>query len=581
MKPNPIPVIAALLLFTLSLAAQDESRYQLLLKSGTLTPEKNITAERLNQFSRNTNPVSGKTFAIIQFEQIPTESIKQQLKLAGIELLDYIPNNAYTVTITGSLNASFLTEVKARSVIELSPLQKMQPELALGNFPAHAVKVAGTVDVWICFPKSFSFETVANELRNRNIDIISSLFKDNHIIALRLAVQRLGELALLPFIEYVEAAPGEDQPLSQFWTNWGRDGVRASLLGAPISVGGKNLKGSGVVVGIGEDGDPQQHLDFTKRLISRAAGGYSYHGTHVTGIVGGAGIRNELRTGFAPKSTIISQIFSNILVNAPAYVSDYGMVITNNSYGNNVSECSSFGVYDLYSRILDEQAFSLPNLQTVFAAGNSGKLKCAPFPDSFRTVLGGYQSSKNVISVGNAAPRPIGYLYESSSRGPVKDGRIKPEIVAIGSFITSTVPSDTYGENTGTSMASPAIAGGLSLLYEKYRLLHPPGLNPKNGLMKALVCNSGDDWGKPGPDYSNGFGVVNFLRAVDMLENNHYYTSTIAPGSPQTITVNVPAGTAELKVMRYWNDPAAAVLASQTLVNDLDLEVVTPLPATI
>ncbi|MGB3155866.1 MAG: hypothetical protein WBB06_14765, partial [Chitinophagaceae bacterium] len=147
MKPNPIPVIAALLLFTLSLAAQDESRYQLLLKSGTLTPEKNITAERLNQFSRNTNPVSGKTFAIIQFEQIPTESIKQQLKLAGIELLDYIPNNAYTVTITGSLNASFLTEVKARSVIELSPLQKMQPELALGNFPAHAVKVAGTVDV--------------------------------------------------------------------------------------------------------------------------------------------------------------------------------------------------------------------------------------------------------------------------------------------------------------------------------------------------------------------------------------------------------------------------------------------------
>ncbi|MBL0130409.1 MAG: S8 family serine peptidase [Chitinophagaceae bacterium] len=66
------------------------------------------------------------------------------------------------------------------------------------------------------------------------------------------------------------------------------------------------------------------------------------------------------------------------------------------------------------------------------------------------------------------------------------------------------------GENTGTSMASPAIAGGLALLYEKYRLLHPLGLNPKNGLMKALVCNSGDDWGKPGPDYSNGFGVVNF-----------------------------------------------------------------------
>ncbi|MBK9570880.1 MAG: S8 family serine peptidase [Chitinophagaceae bacterium] len=185
------------------------------------------------------------------------------------------------------------------------------------------------------------------------------------------------------------------------------------MLGAPISVGGKNLKGSGVVVGIGEDGDPQQHLDFTKRLISRAAGGYSFHGTHVTGIVGGAGIRNELRTGFAPKSTIISQIFSNILVNAPAYVTDYGMVITNNSYGNNLSECSSFGVYDLYSRILDEQAFSLPNLQNVFAAGNSGNFKCPPMQDSFRTVLGGYQSAKNVISVGNADPDRR--IFEQSS----------------------------------------------------------------------------------------------------------------------------------------------------------------------
>ncbi|MBK9570881.1 MAG: S8 family serine peptidase [Chitinophagaceae bacterium] len=173
------------------------------------------------------------------------------------------------------------------------------------------------------------------------------------------------------------------------------------------------------------------------------------------------------------------------------------------------------------------------------------------------------------------------YLNNQARTG--KDGRIKPEIVAIGTFIESTVPPpfDYYWENTGTSMASPAIAGGLALLYEKYRLLHPPGLNPKNGLMKALVCNSADDWGKPGPDYTHGFGVVNFLRAVDMLESNHYYTSTIAPGSPQTITVNVPAGTADLKVMLYWNDPEAAVLASQTLVNDLDLEVVTPLPATI
>ena len=287
---------------------------------------------------------------------------------------------------------------------------------------------------------------------------------------------------------------------------------------------------------------------------------------------------NELRTGFAPKSTILSQAFHKVFSYAPAYVADYGMVITNNSYGNDISDCNTFGVYDLYSRILDTQAISMSSLQTVFAAGNSGLKKCSPFPDSFRTVLGGYQAAKNIITVGNASP--VGGIYRSSSRGPVRDGRVKPEIVSIGAFIESTVPGSGYGENTGTSMASPAIAGGLALLYEKYRLQNA-GANPKNGLMKALVCNSGDDWGNPGPDFTHGFGVANFSRAVDMLENNRFVSGNIAAGTDNIGPIAVPAGIAELKVMLYWNDPAAAPVSFQTLVNDLDLEVETPSASTV
>ena len=71
MKPNPIPVIAVLLLLSCSLAAQDDSRYSLLLKSGSFIPEKNITAEKLDQFSRTAARTTGINFAIIQFEQIP------------------------------------------------------------------------------------------------------------------------------------------------------------------------------------------------------------------------------------------------------------------------------------------------------------------------------------------------------------------------------------------------------------------------------------------------------------------------------------------------------------------------------
>ena len=55
--------------------------------------------------------------------------------------------------------------------------------------------------------------------------------------------------------------------------------------------------------------------------------------------------------------------------------------------------------------------------------------------------------------------------------------------------------------------------------------------------------------------------------------------SSIANSGNNTHNITVPANTAQLKVMLYWHDPAAAVLASQTLVNDLDLEVRDPFNA--
>jgi hypothetical protein len=550
----------------------------LLLKTGTINPAANISAEKLGQFNRTAARTAEKSFAIIQFEQLPSENEKQQLRAAGIELLDYIPNNAYTVTITGSLDEDVLLQSRARAVVELSPTQKMHSSLSSGRFPAWAVKVAGTVDVWISFPRTFLQETVKKELREKNIDILSEQHSEHYILSLRVAAQRVFELASLPFIEYVQPAPGEDKPLNG-WTNWNRDGSKATLLNAPLSVGGRNLKGTGVVIGVGDNSDLQRHPDFAGRLINRAATSYNnMHGQHVGGTIGGAGIRDELRMGLAPKSTIISQTFTGILNNAAAYVADYGMVITNNSYGN-IDECSYHGLYDLYSRILDQQAFSLPNLENIFAAGNSGTSTCLPYPNGFRTVYGGYQSAKNVLTVGNAPPN--GDLFITSSRGPVRDGRIKPEIITVGSFIMSAAPFPVfnyYTENTGTSMSAPAVAGGAGLLYQRFRQL--TGMNPKNALVKALLCNGADDRGNDGPDFKHGFGFMNLWRSVDMMETNHIDSATITTAATNSFTINVPAGLSKLKVMLAWNDPAAAVIASQTLVNDLDLEVETPAPVT-
>ena len=86
MKPNPIPVIAALLLFSLTLAGQNDSRYTLLLKSGAFIPQKNITTDKLEKFNREAVRETGKTFAVIQFENIPTPEEKKELQEAGISL---------------------------------------------------------------------------------------------------------------------------------------------------------------------------------------------------------------------------------------------------------------------------------------------------------------------------------------------------------------------------------------------------------------------------------------------------------------------------------------------------------------
>lgn len=574
MRIYPIPLIAAWLLSCFTTSAQDDPRYTLLLKSGNIIPVKNINSTSITSFNSRASRSAGKTFAILQFEHIPTVSERQQLFQEGIEFLDYIPNNAYTVTITGPLNEITLQRMQARAIIEPTAQQKMQPELAIGAFPAHAVKTPGTLDVWISFPKSFLVDQVKLELTRNNFDLINTDYQRYRILSLHIAASRLEELASAPWVEYVQAIPRPDQPLN---TN-GRAASRGNVLKAPLSAGGKNLDGQGVVVGIGDNGDIQSHLDFTGRLINRAAEIMRAHATHVSGTIGGAGLIQELYEGYAPKATLLTQYYSGIFSNAPAYIQDYGMVITNNSFGTVTDDCFYNGLYDLTSRILDQQAIDLPELQQVFAAGNNGTLNCAPYPAGFKTVLGGYQSAKNVLTVGstNYQSNVSGF----SSRGPVRDGRLKPEIMSMGEFTASTWTSNAYSYNNGTSMAAPGVSGGLALLVQRYRQLHA-GANPKNGLTKAILCNGADDKGNAGPDFKYGFGRMNLIRTDIMMENSTYFNSTVANTVTNTHSITVPANTSRLKVLLYWQDPAASVMASSTLVNDVDLQVILPSSATV
>lgn len=543
---------------------QKATEYQLFLRNGPLNLKKNISTDVIKQFNeKKTN--SGKRYlVIIQFEEIPDESAREQLKQAGIDLLDYIPNKAFIASVKGSLADVALKRAGARSFMALDPQQKINPRLKNKEYLSKGARMSGVLDVWISFPKSIPYEEVRGELEAKGFLVTSDVFSSYQILALQIREDRLDELAALSVVKYVEAAPGEDQPIN----DKSETNSRANILRSN-ALSGYNLLGKGVVVGVGDEANPLRHIDFNGRMINRAPNIAGGHGLHVMGIVGGAGIVNEKYKGYAPKATLVAQYYSKIHTNASTYVKDFGMVITNNSYGVTPSVCSDFGEYTLSSYMLDQQAFDMPYLQHVFAAGNSGNtaISCAV---GFGNVLSGYQTAKNVLTVGNTTVN--GQIVSGSSKGAVKDGRTKPEISAQGTLVYSTTPTDNYGGSSGTSFASPAVAGGLALLYERYRNLHGQA-NPKNALMKALVCNGAEDQGLAGPDYSYGFGWLNLLRSIKMLDNNNYLNASVTNGVTNEHTISVPQNTARLKVMLYWNDPASSVYSGKMLVNDLDLKV--------
>jgi hypothetical protein len=537
------------------------------LRSGNIAPTSRLSINGIDSLNKRIL-LDKAAFVIIQFEAIPTELQKKQLSLQGIELLNYIPDNAYTATVRTGLRTDVLSKVKVRGIYTLAPQQKMDGALASGLWPSYSVKVKGTVDVWISFSKTFTAEAVVGLLEAMKMDIISTDMAAYNVLALRVPTHLIFNLASQPFVEFIAPAPPPDQTLN------GNSRVLsgASMLNSSIANGGKGLNGEGVVIGVGDNADVQNHIDFTGRLINRNAATVAAHGTHTTGTAAGAGIINETYRGYLPKATIISQYFAGILSNAAAYVTDYNMVITNNSYGAAVG-CDYNGVYDLSSNILDKQAFELPYLQHVFAAGNSGNSTCGAFPQGFRTVLGGYQSAKNIIGVGNLNADNV--IAGSSSKGPVMDGRLKPELTALGTNVVSSWPTNTYANTTGTSIAAPAVSGGIGLLYQQYRKQNGNS-DPKSALIKALVCNGATDRGNAGPDFKYGFGSMNLIRSLSMLEGHHYFSGNAVNGAALTHSFTIPANTAELKVMLYWHDPAASLLAAKMLVNDLDLELATP-----
>jgi hypothetical protein len=466
----------------------------------------------------------------------------------------------------------------------------------------------------------------------------------------RLTVQE-GNLAKLAAVDQVHHI--EEVPSRQLFNN-----VARPILHAEVVVNGTQYQGDGEVIAVADTGfdrgsTSNVHPAFTGRVARLYALGRPSppkandphgHGTHVAGSALGDGNSPTMGgaiQGTAPRAMLVLQSTldsSGSLGGIPAdlhdlfeppYDDDNARVHTN-SWGATTPGLP----YDASAQEIDDVVWNHQDLVICFAAGNDGTDANGNGVVDAGSI-GSQSAAKNCITVGaSEGDRPAfepsyGTYWPSdfpadpvksdrqaddpdglvgfSSRGPTKERRFKPDVVAPGTCILSTLsravatPSTDFGTSSdslfffdsGTSMATPLVAGCTAVLRET--LVSNGAPKPSAALIKALLINgavalagqyspteagaspnNNSGWGRvdlagsviiPGPDANGGFGEGGPLKQgdsdtieVDIPKRSPH------PGAADEEDVAPAAGGATFKITLVWSDPPGAALQ-----NDLDL----------
>jgi hypothetical protein len=562
-----------------------------------------------------------KAYYVVQLGGLSKDEWLDSIRDAGVEVLQYVPHNSFFVYGDPTAISKVATHSRVRWIGRYTPEQKKSRELgkfinnikgASAMFDVAVFSRADLRDVGINI-SSIIHGRVLNEIKLPN-----NFFNVVRIEAAPGDIDEIAKIADVVRIDQYEKPQIEDERAAQIISG---NFSSTTTLNAPgynplaqFGVNGQNVTISMVDDGVSIPGNGGFYLTSANTVDGPLHGGTpgasGGHGHLNASIIAGDAPFSSLDPtnynyglGIAPKSNII-----NIPLLTTGYTGDEadsyndtvitpgpnGVLgsISNNSWGNGLNS----NVYDSYAAQFDgfvqdaSVGVNIDPICLVFSAGNSG-------PGTL--TLTRPKAAKNLIAVGNSEnirtelgtvnADNLDDLRGSSSRGPTADGRIKPDVIAPGSYITGSragTGGSVSGQvdanvsySIGTSHAAPQVAGAAALFTQFWKN-NFGGTNPSPALIKAAVINSGQEMNglttnlATIPNGNEGWGRINMKNMFNVGFPIAYVNQNIIfsnPGESVAVTGRVVNASKPVRFTLVWTDPPAT--GDPALVNNLDLTV--------
>lgn len=554
----------------------------------------------------------GPTKWFVLFSGPVREAEKRQLTDLDCRIDEYVPDFAFLVTMDDAVSQEVGKLSFVQGIARYRPEHKIRKNLGdrMGNLRNQAVppgKPRDQADAILVRVDSADGLSALLAAVHREKGEVLDVGRD--MAAVRMAAAGISRLAELEEILWIEEAP--DLRLFNETTSW----TIQSSVPYHTPLWDRGIRGRGQIVGIGDTGldyDMPWFHDPAARPIGpahRKVVGYTPyaddydgdfgHGTHVAGTVAGDRVPVDgfsEAAGMAPEARLFIQDITpgeQTAVYPPAdlgqlFATPYsaGARLHTNSWGAPVN------LYETYARSADRFMWEHKNFLAFFANGNAG---------SGEGCVGAPATAKNCVSVGATEN---GFDAENvaafSSNGPTADGRIKPTVTAPGVAIVSADSDGLKGSfnsgtiaYSGTSMATPAVAGAAALVRQYYLEGYWPngsadpasGFEPSAALIKATLINSarsmtGAYTDGPAPSTGQGWGRINLADTLHFFPDDKYLDAAdvgpgLATGASWSRRYFATDGQ-YLKVTLVWTDYPGLEGAEKALVNDLDLRVTTP-----